>query len=175
MASVTNRRAPTCRQNKAAISPVRNRTARGPVTAFSPPGSCCLWANDGIARFGMLSMGRILMVPLVAVRNGFVYSIVLALLTSSVSSVSAQDEARANQRLELMQAAVNSLELEPAESKPKPALTFASKPLLRYSDPTRGGITDAAVNVLLDASVWRLGTEGRPTALVTVEIYQAPD
>ncbi len=115
------------------------------------------------------------MVPLVAVRNGFVYSIVLALLTSSVSSVSAQDEARANQRLELMQAAVNSLELEPAESKPKPALTFASKPLLRYSDPTRGGITDAAVNVLLDASVWRLGTEGRPTALVTVEIYQAPD
>src|SRR5262249_14854009 len=26
-----------------------------------------------------------------------------------------------------------------------------------------------------DASVWRLGAEGRPTALVTVELYQAPN
>src|SRR5262249_53409505 len=59
------------------------------------------------------------------------------------------------------------------------ALTLAAKPLLRYSDPTRGGVGDgrnkAPANVLLDAGVWRLGTEGRPTALVTIEIYQNPD
>jgi hypothetical protein len=89
--------------------------------------------------------------------------------------VSAQDETQAKQRLEFMQAAVGSLEPESSGSKPKAALTFSAKPLLRYSDPTRGGINEAATNVLLDAGVWRLGTEGRPIALVTLEIYQAPD
>jgi hypothetical protein len=75
-----------------------------------------------------------------------------------------------------MQTAVRRLEPESSELKTKAALTVASKPLLRYSDPTRGGVLKgAAANVLLDAAVWRLGTEGRPTALVTVEIYQAPD
>jgi hypothetical protein len=101
--------------------------------------------------------------------------IILGLLVSSASSVSAQDDPRAKQRLEIMQAAVGGLEVEPAELKGKAALTFAPKPLLRYSDPTRGGGNEAAANVLLDASVWRLGTEGRPTALVAVEIYEAPD
>ncbi len=110
-------------------------------------------------------------------RRWFAYEIAIALLVSSVCSVSAQDEERAKQRLGLMQAAVSSLEKEPAEAKLKAAFTFVSKPLLRYSDPTRGGVNAAAENVtvLQDAGVWRLGTEGRPTALVTVEIYQAPD
>jgi hypothetical protein len=102
-------------------------------------------------------------------------AVVLGLAALSASSVPAQDDAQAKQRLEVMQAAVGSLEPDSSELKLKPALTFASKPLLRYSDPTRGGIREAAANVLLDAGVWRLGTEGRPTALVTVEIYQAPD
>src|SRR5205807_1069622 len=30
-------------------------------------------------------------------------------------------------------------------------------------------------NVLLDAGIWRLGTEGRATALVTIEIYLEPN
>jgi hypothetical protein len=77
-----------------------------------------------------------------------------------------------------MQAAVSSLELQPSDLRPKAAFTFAHQPLLRYSDPTRGGAggrDEATGNVLLDAGVWRLGTEGRPTALVTVEVYRAPD
>jgi hypothetical protein len=97
---------------------------------------------------------------------------------SSVSFVSAQDDPEAKQRLEFMQAAVGSLEPEPPELKSKAAFTFASKPLLRYSDPTRSGggaRLERETNVLLDAGVWRLGTEGRPTALVTIEIYQAPN
>jgi hypothetical protein len=101
------------------------------------------------------------------------------LLVSTVSAVWAQDEPAAKQRLELMKAAVDSFEPESSESRPKAAFTFASKPLLRYSDPTRGGVgggrNKAPGNVLLDASVWRMGTEGRPTALVTVEIYQEPN
>ncbi len=99
---------------------------------------------------------------------------VLGLLVSS-ACLAAQEEPQAKQRLERMQAAVENLEPESSELKAKAALTFAAKPLLRYSDPTRGGVNEAAANVLLDAGVWRLGTEGRPTALVTVEIYQAPD
>ncbi len=88
-----------------------------------------------------------------------------------------QDEPQAKVRLEFMKAEVGRLELEPSELKLKAAFTFASKPLLRYSDPTRGGGTanEAEPNVLVDAGVWRLGTEGRPTALVTVEIYREPD
>jgi hypothetical protein len=95
------------------------------------------------------------------------------LLVSLVSSVAAEEDPQAKQRLELMRAAVGRLEPESSELKAKATLTFAPKPLLRYSDPTRGGVNGAA-NVLLDAGVWRLGTEGRPTALVTVEIYQTP-
>jgi hypothetical protein len=90
-------------------------------------------------------------------------------------AAAAQDEPQAKQRLEFMQAAVGSLEPESSDLRSKAALAVASKPLLRYSDPTRGGIKEYATNVLLDAGIWRLGAEGRPTALVTVEIYQAPD
>jgi hypothetical protein len=100
---------------------------------------------------------------------------VAALLRGSESQ--AQDEPQAKERLEFMKAEVDSFELESSELGPKAAFTFVSKPLLRYSDPTRGGGTanEAEPNVLLDAGVWRLGTEGRPTALVTVEIYREPD
>jgi hypothetical protein len=93
-----------------------------------------------------------------------------------VSPILAQDDAGLEQRLKLMQTAVGSLEPESRQLKSKPALEFAREPLLRYSDPTRGGVKEeAANNVLLDAGVWRLGTEGRPTALVTVEIYEERD
>ena len=66
---------------------------------------------------------------------------------------------------------MSSLEAETDDAKFKAALALVSKPLLRYSDPTRGSDAAAGVNVLLDAGVWRLGTKGRPTALVTIEIY----
>ena len=91
-------------------------------------------------------------------------------------SAQGQDEAEAKERLKLMQAAVDSMEPESTELKPKTTLAAVPTPLLRYNDPTRGGIkVESANNFLLDAGVWRLGTEGRPTALVTIEIYQAPD
>lgn len=113
------------------------------------------------------------MVHLQAARSRLACVVILTCLVSLVSSVPAQDLTQADGRLEFMQKALAQLQLEPSESLPKPAFTFASKPLLRYSDPTRGGSKEAGTNVLLDASVWRLGLEGRPTALVTIEIYQA--
>jgi hypothetical protein len=106
-------------------------------------------------------------------RVGLVF--VLGLLASVATP--ADDDAQAKKRLEVMQAAVTALEASSKELKPK-ALEVAPKPLLRYSDPTRGGVGvkgEAVSNFLLDAGVWRLGAEGRPTALMTTEIYQAPD
>lgn len=116
------------------------------------------------------------MVPLPIGRCRLSIGVVLAFLVASVGAISAQDEAEAKQRLEFMQAAVGSLESESSELKPNGALAVVGKPLLRYSDPTRGGVKmESANNFLLDAGVWRLGAEGRPTALVTVEIYQERD
>jgi hypothetical protein len=108
-------------------------------------------------------------------RSWLVFQVALGLLVSPAAPAPAQDEAQEKQRLQFMQAAVESLEPESSEFQSKAALAVAAKPLLRYSDPTRGGIKEAATNVLEDAGVWRLGTEGRPTALVTVEIYREPD
>jgi hypothetical protein len=115
------------------------------------------------------------MFPFPVNRSPFAVRFVHGLLVFSISSVSAQDDPQAKPRLEMMQAAVVNLEPESSDFKSKVALKVASQPLLRYSDPTRGEEKITAVNVLLDAGVWRLGTEGRPTALVTVEIYESPD
>lgn len=85
---------------------------------------------------------------------------------------SAREQEQSKTRLELMQQTIVGLEAAPSEKLGKGALAFVAKPLLRYSDPTRG-TTEA--NVLLDATVWRLGEKGRPTALVTLEIYRASE
>jgi hypothetical protein len=100
-------------------------------------------------------------------------ALVLGLLALANSSTQAREEPPAKGHLELMKAAVSSLEAETEDVQFKAALTLVSKPLLHYSDPTRGAFGGA--NVLLDGGVWRLGTKGRPTALVTIEIYGATD
>lgn len=82
-----------------------------------------------------------------------------------VSRAPAEDDAEAKARLATMRDAVAALEGSSDRLKPK-ALTAPAEPLLRYSDATR------VPNVLVDAGVWRLGTQGRPTALVTVEFYR---
>jgi hypothetical protein len=104
----------------------------------------------------------------------------LFLLACVFAPAVAQDDPDAAKRLELMRAAVAALEPSSTEIKSKEALAAVATPLLRYSDPTRGGVkaddsTEVPDNVLLDAGVWRLGAAGRPAALVTVEIYQARD
>jgi len=102
--------------------------------------------------------------------------LVLLVAVFAALAVSAEDDPKSKERLEIMQAAVNSLEAKSSELKPN-ALAAAPKPLLRYNDPTRGGVgvdEKPMYNVLLDAGVWRLGTEGRPTAIITLEIYRGP-
>lgn len=98
-------------------------------------------------------------------------SLLLAAAGPLRADESTQEE-QSKGRLELMQQTIAGLEPAEGEKLGKAALTFVAKPLLRYSDPTRG-TTEA--NVLLDATVWRLGEKGRPTALVTLEIYRASE
>jgi hypothetical protein len=83
-----------------------------------------------------------------------------------------QEANDAKSRLAVMQRVIEQFAGESDQIKSKSALRFRDKPLLRYSDATRGTQDD---NTLHDASVWRLGTAGRPTALVTLEVYRASD
>jgi hypothetical protein len=115
------------------------------------------------------------MVPLAVGPPRWAPRVVLGLLVLSSSAATPQDDPQAKRRLEFMRASVESLEPASSELKSKAALAVAPQPLLRYNDLTREGVKVGSVNVLVDAAVWRLGTEGRPAALLTVEIYQAPD
>jgi hypothetical protein len=60
--------------------------------------------------------------------------------------------------IKLMQQRASALKVTGASEK----LAFAAEPILRYSDPPRG---------IVDASVWRLGKDGRPRAVLVLEIY----
>jgi hypothetical protein len=103
-------------------------------------------------------------------RNRWAAVLILGSLAPTVVAAPPEDDTQAKQRLELMRAAVRDLVPESAELKAKDALAVVPDPLLRYSEPTRDIKTTSGC---LDAGVWRLGTEGRPLALVTVEIYLA--
>jgi hypothetical protein len=72
-------------------------------------------------------------------------------------------------RLELMQTTIDDLQIASKEIQRESALKSGRTPLLRYNDPTR---SLEATTGLLDAGVWRIGETGRPTALVTLEIYR---
>src|SRR5215213_1226648 len=109
----------------------------------------------------------------------FLLSVLLGGLLG-VSAAAAQDASNSKEetareataRLELMQSTIAGFSAEGDEIDDRSRLKFAAKPLLRYSDPTRGLENETT---LLDASLWRLGESGRPTAIVTLEMYRAPN
>ena len=92
-----------------------------------------------------------------------------ALAAAAFAQDSAEEAAVSKRRLEFMERTVRSLAVRSDQIADVARLKFAAAPLLRYSDPTRG-MTEQ--NVLVDATVWRLGEQGRPTSLVTLEIYR---
>jgi len=94
--------------------------------------------------------------------------IVTALLPAG--STVADDDGQSQGRLKLMEQEVAQFTVNAPAGAAPASVRFASKPILRYSDPTRG-LTEA--NVLMDATVWRLGEQGRPRAIVTLEIYRS--
>ena len=82
--------------------------------------------------------------------------------------------AGAKQRLAYMVGVIQDYTFASDDIGSKSAGQFVPQPLLRYSDPTRD-LMDTSASALIDAGVWRLGEEGRPTALVVLEIYRAKD
>jgi hypothetical protein len=97
-------------------------------------------------------------------------AIVGACLASTARAQAPREEdAASRKRLEFMERTVGSFVVKSDQIKDAADLKIVAKPILRYSDPTRG-LTDQ--NVLVDATVWRLGESGRPTGLVTLEIYR---
>jgi hypothetical protein len=63
-----------------------------------------------------------------------------------------------------MQSAVDAFSITSREIENESALMAGKKPQLRYDDQARN---------LLDAGVWRIGDGGRPTAYLTIELYDA--
>ena len=103
--------------------------------------------------------------------------LVLAIVSLAGFHVTAQDsptQAAAKASLGLMERIIGGYGFSSDELEADPAGTFVARPLLRYNDPTRD-LMDANVSGLVDAGVWRLGKEGRPTALVVLEIYRSAD
>lgn len=73
-----------------------------------------------------------------------------------------RDDMLRAQRFELMQSRVAALKIESLE-KDFPT-RFATKPIFTYNDPARRYVA---------ASVWRLGEQGRPKALLAVELHRS--
>ncbi|MGH7137597.1 MAG: hypothetical protein ACREHD_17765 [Pirellulales bacterium] len=80
-------------------------------------------------------------------------------------------EKRAAQRLELMRGAIDDFQVTSAEIEDESALKFSDHPLLRYHDQSREA--GDGLKGVVDATLWRLGTSGRPKAILTLEIYLA--
>lgn len=88
------------------------------------------------------------------------------LLVAFSSAVQAQgktesEEAQQHAQLRAMKDAAQSLQIKPISEQHAATISFRDRPILRYSDPARG---------MPDATVWRLGTDGRPGALVALEL-----
>lgn len=76
---------------------------------------------------------------------------------------------RAAQRLNIMRGAIDDFQLRSSVIEDESALTFSDHPLLRYHDQSREA--GEGVKGVVDATLWRLGTAGRPKAILTLEIY----
>jgi hypothetical protein len=65
-------------------------------------------------------------------------------------------------RLKFLQQILRDMKVESTVEKDQRELKFQMMPLLRYSDEPRG---------IADSVIFRLGTRGRPIAIVTAELY----
>lgn len=99
--------------------------------------------------------------------NVWILSCVLTLSTffqcgTTFSSDDSPEAQSSSQRMKLMKDATSQFQINSKRITNRSSLQFKQAPLLRYSDATRR---------LYDAGVWRLGATGRPTAFVTLELY----
>lgn len=100
----------------------------------------------------------------------------LAILLHSTASRGAEEELptskaemAAKARLVMMRKSIDDFQVRSSRIESPAALKFREEPILRYNDQSR--LPDNGAQALLDATVWSLGETGRPTALITLEIY----
>jgi len=65
-------------------------------------------------------------------------------------------------RLEFMRKTVDDMKIASTNTSDTRELKMKAQPILRYNDPTRS---------IADSALWRIGTKGRPIAIVTTEVY----
>lgn len=99
---------------------------------------------------------------LLLVWTGFILGCFPCCADEPKSAGKSRESLLAEERGELMRQLILAAEVtSPTAGFPT---KFDSKPLLRYSDPARGAIA---------ASVWKLGSEGRPKALLAMELHRS--
>jgi hypothetical protein len=90
----------------------------------------------------------------------------VALTSAAYGPAAAEDPPEADRtnasRLRAMREVVGEISIESAEQNDERDLAINLDPLLRYNDVSRG---------IADSTVWRVGTEGRPIAIITAELY----
>src|SRR5665213_3786352 len=98
-------------------------------------------------------------------RSEFVGLIVAAAVSFQCCSATAEDKSTAPSsatRLKFLQQVLGDMRIESTEEGDQRELKFQMQPLLRYNDLPRG---------IADSMIFRLGTHGRPIAIVTAELY----
>ncbi len=65
-------------------------------------------------------------------------------------------------RIDFMRKTVQEMVIKPTDPNDERDLKIKPQPLLRYNDPTRS---------VADSALWRVGSKGRPIAIVTSEVY----
>ncbi len=86
----------------------------------------------------------------------------LLLADDANKTTKSREDVLVEQRFELMRSRIAAAEVECQEAGfPR---KFEPKPIFRYSDPARGAIA---------SSLWKLGHEGRPKALLAMELHRS--
>jgi hypothetical protein len=105
--------------------------------------------------------------------GGLLTSIVVALAMWAPAAEEETAPSPADQiavrRLDVMRGAIKDSKITSSEIEDESELQFSEHPLLRYHDQSREA--GEGVKGVVDATLWRLGTAGRPKAIVTLEIY----
>src|SRR5262245_44366526 len=128
------------------------------VTAMTHDRNSTLIAHDGTPRSVIPAPPFAFWVLVPAARLGALWSVSIAfaalagILSSDDTSEVRPQNAVSQRRRDLMQSVVNDISISD-EAGGESGLKLGERPLLRYSDPTRG---------LLDAGVWRIGDASRP-------------
>ncbi|HLJ12605.1 MAG TPA: hypothetical protein VKU82_15530 [Planctomycetaceae bacterium] len=82
------------------------------------------------------------------------------------AGLEAQEQDDKERRLQLMKSMIDDIEVQAETAGDPSAFKFSPTPILRYNDPVRKQV---------DATVWRLGTDGRPKALMSLELFRDGD